>query len=571
MDLAQRIQVATGRQPVDLLLKNAQLVNVFSGSIHDSDIAIHQGIIVGFGDYDAASTIDLKGKFVTPGFIDGHVHLESSMLDIPEFARNLLPLGTVAVVTDPHEIANVLGVDGIKYILDSSENLPLRVFVMFPSCVPATPFETSGANLTHEDMEPFRDHPRILGLAEMMNFPGLLFCDPEILKKIEVFGNKVKDGHAPGLTGKDLCGYVAAGIGSDHECTTLEEAREKLQKGMRIMIREGSAAKNLETLLPLLKDHDSRNCFFVTDDLDPHDILEKGHINNVVKSAIRLGLDPVKAIQMATINTASYFGLKNIGAVLPGYSADLLVLDDLKEMSIAEVYSGGQKVAERGELTIRWRASDESKSLGKVNVAWDKIGSFAVEARGKDVNIIGVVPDQIVTRKIVEPAHLENGLVVSDTSTDALKIAVIERHKGTGNYAVGLIRGFGLKRGALAGSVAHDSHNIIVVGVSDHDMLVAAEEVARMGGGMVVIDEGKVLVSLALPIAGLMSDRPIGEVKENLDKLITAAQELGCSLPHPFATLSFMALTPIPEIKITDRGLFDSVNFKHFSLFESSP
>ncbi len=567
MDLAERIEVATGRQPVDLLLKNAQLINVFSGSIHDAHIAVHQGIIVGFGDYDATTTVDLKGRYVAPGFIDGHVHLESSMLDIPEFARNVLPLGTIAVVTDPHEIANVLGVEGIRYILDASENLPLRVFVMFPSCVPATPFETSGAELTHTDMEPFKDHPRILGLAEMMNFPGLIYGDLEILKKIEVFRDKVKDGHAPGLTGKDLCGYVTAGIGSDHECTTLEEAREKLQKGMRIMIREGSAAKNLETLLPLLKDHDSRNCFFVTDDLDPHDILEKGHINSIVKSAISLGLHPVKAIQMATINTASYFGLKGLGAVLPGYPADLLVLDDLREMSVAEVYSRGDKIAERGALAVPWQASDRPKSLGTINVAWDKIGSFAIEAQGKDVNIIGVVPDQIITRKIVEPVNVENGCVVSDTNTDTLKIAVIERHKGTGNCAVGLIRGFGLKRGALAGSVAHDSHNIIVVGVTDEEMLLAAKEVANMGGGMVVIDEGKVAASLGLPIAGLMSDRPIGEVKEKLDTLMEAARKIGCSLGHPFATLSFMALTPIPEIKITDRGLFDSLNFTYLPLF----
>jgi adenine deaminase len=567
MDLVQRIEVATGKETVDLLLKNAQLINVFSGSIHDAHIAVHQGIIVGFGDYDATTTVDLKGRYVAPGFIDGHVHLESSMLDIPEFARNVLPLGTIAVVTDPHEIANVLGLEGIRYILDVSENLPLRVFVMFPSCVPATPFETSGAELTHTDMEPFKDHPRILGLAEMMNFPGLIYGDPEILKKIEVFRDKVKDGHAPGLTGKDLCGYVIAGIGSDHECTTLEEAREKLQKGMRIMIREGSAAKNLETLLPLLKDHDSRNCFFVTDDLDPHDILEKGHINNVVKSAIRRGLHPVKAIQMATINTASYFGIKGLGAVLPGYSADLLVLEDLTEMSIAEVYSRGDKIAERGALAVPWQASDKPKSLGTINVAWEKIGSLVIEAHGKDVNIIGVVPDQIITRKIVEPAHVENGCVVSDTSTDTLKIAVIERHKGTGNCAIGLIRGFGLKRGALAGSVAHDSHNIIVVGVEDQDMLLAAREVASTGGGMVVIDEGKVAASLSLPIAGLMSDRPIGDVKENLDKLMEAAQRIGCSLGHPFATLSFMALTPIPEIKITDRGLFDSLNFAYLPLF----
>lgn len=567
MNLADKIRLARGNEPVDLLLRNANLINVFAGSIHEAHIAVHDGLVIGFGDYTAKTTVDLKGRYVAPGLIDGHVHIESSMLNIPEFARKVLPLGTLAVVTDPHEIANVLGIDGIKYILDSSEGLALRVFVMFPSCVPATAFETSGAQLTHLDMEKFRDHERIKGLAEMMNYPGVLCCDPEVIAKLEVFQHKVKDGHAPGLSGKDLCAYIIAGIESDHECTSLEEAKEKLQKGMYIMIREGSAAKNLETLLPLIKDHDSRHCLFVTDDLDPHDILDKGHINSLVKKAIHLGVHPIKAFQMATINTAAYFRLKGLGAVLPGYHADFIVLENLEDVSIVEVYSKGKKIAEKGSLLRPSATPSQSKSIGKVNVSWNKVGSLAVECQSQIANIIGVVPNQIITKKIVDRCRVVDGCLKSDTKTDTLKIAVIERHKGTGNFAVGLIRGFGLKNGALASSVAHDSHNIVVVGVTEEDMLAAAREVANQGGGMAVTDNGQIIASLALPIAGLMSDRPIYEVKTRLKELVQAAARLGCALEHPFATLSFMALTPIPEIKITDLGLFDSIKFSYLPLF----
>ncbi len=567
MDSAEKIQLALGSEPVDLLLKNGNLINVFSGSIHEANIAVHKGLVIGFGDYRAHTVVDLKGRYVAPGLIDGHVHLESSMLDVREFARNVIPLGTLAVVTDPHEIANVLGVEGIRYILDSSEGLPMTVFVMLPSCVPATAFETSGAELTHLDLLAFKEHERVAGLAEMMNYPGVLFRDPEVLAKLEVFEHKVKDGHAPGLNGRELCAYIIAGIQSDHECTTLEEAKEKLQKGMHIMIREGSAAKNLETLLPLIKDHDSRHCFFVTDDLDPHDILEKGHINSLVKKAIDLGVHPVTAFQMATINTASYFGLSRLGAVLPGYQANFIVIDNLEDMTIVEVYAKGDKIAESGSLSSLIPHNIGKERLGKINVLWEKMGSLEVKAQGEVVQIIGVIPDQIVTRKIVDRAHLVDGYLKSDTSTDTLKIAVIERHKGTGNFAVGLIRGFGLKNGALASSVAHDSHNIVVVGVTEEDMILAAHEVAAQGGGMAVAQNGQILARLSLPIAGLMSNQPIHEVVERLDDLMRAASKLGCTLKHPFATLSFMALTPIPELKITDRGLFDSVNFCHVPLF----
>jgi adenine deaminase len=530
-------------------------------------VAIHEGRVVGFGEYEAVQTVDLEGRYITPGFIDGHLHIESSMLSIPEFARHVVPLGTTTVVADPHEIANVMGLDGIRFMLQTSADGPLRVFLMFPSCVPATPFETSGAVLGAADMESFKGHERILGLAEMMNFPGVLFCDPEILAKIDVFKDKVLDGHAPGLSGKELCAYVNAGIGSDHECIAIEEAQEKLRAGMRVMIRQGSAARNLDALLPLVNDHNSRNCFFVTDDLDPRDILKKGHINNSVRMAIKKGLDPVRAIQMVSLNTASYFRLKGLGAVLPGYEADLLVVDDLQELKIDRVYQAGRLVAENGALVAGVTSTAAAKVPGSVNVNWEKVGDLSIKAQGSTVRIIGVVPGQIFTRQIVDKAPVVDGKVVADPARDILKIAVIERHKGTGRFAVGLIQGFGLKQGALASTVAHDAHNIIVVGADDADMLTAARKAADMGGGVTVVNGGELLAALALPIAGLMSDGTVEEVNASLERVILAARGLGCTLDAPFATLSFMALTPIPQLKLTDQGLFDSVNFTFTSLF----
>ncbi len=567
MDLAHRIETALGTHPVELLLKNCKLVNVFSGEIHPASVAIHEGRVVGFGEYEAVRTVDLEGRYLTPGFIDGHLHIESSMLSIPEFARQVVPLGTTSVVADPHEIANVWGLDGIRFMLQTSEGGPLRVFLMFPSCVPATPFETSGAVLTAQDMEAFKGKERILGLAEMMNFPGVLCGDPEILAKIEVFKDKVLDGHAPGLSGKDLAAYVNAGIGSDHECTTREEAQEKLRAGMRVMIRQGSAARNLDALLPLVNDHNSRNCFFVTDDLDPRDILTKGHLNNSVRMAIKKGLDPVRAIQMVSLNPASYFRLKGLGAVLPGYQADMLVVDDMQELKISQVYHAGRLVAENGALIARSVPPAAMALPGSVNVDWEKIGDLSIPAKGSTARIIGVVPGQIVTRQIQDTVRTVDGNVVADPARDILKIAVIERHKGTGRFSVGLIQGFGLKQGALASTVAHDSHNIIVVGANDADMLAAARKAADMGGGITVVSGGEVLAALPLPIAGLMSDRTVEEVNSALERVILAARGLGCTLDAPFATLSFMALTPIPELKLTDQGLFDSVNFAFTSLF----
>ncbi len=568
MDLKNSINLALGNEQVDLLLKNGKLVNVVSGEIYQESVAVHGDRVVGFGDYDAKQVVDLQGKYMAPGFIDGHLHLESTMLSIPEFARHVVPFGSTTVVADPHEIANVMGLAGIQFMLDTSEGLPLGVFIMFPSCVPATPFETSGAELTHVDMKGFLTNPRVLGLAEVMNFPGVLMMDEEVLAKIETFFGKVVDGHSPGLSGKALSAYVTAGIGSDHECVSKEEAVEKLRNGMRIMVRQGSAAKNLEALLPAVNTHNSRNCMFVTDDMDPVDIKNIGHINSVIRKAITMGLDPITAIQMATINTARYFKLDHTGAILPGYFADIVVLDSLEDVSVSQVYKGGELVAEKGEMLVACEPAKDIHIKSTINVDWEKVKDFSVKAQGDKVNIIGAAQGEIVTKRIVDEAPKADGWLAQDINTDTLKIAVIERHNGSGAYSVGLIRGFGLKKGAIACTVAHDSHNIIVVGANDSDMYSAARELANLGGGMLVCENGAVQAKLPLPIAGLMSDRPLEEVAQGDDEISKAAHELGCALEAPFSTLSFMALTPIPELKITDQGLFDSLNFKFVSLFE---
>ncbi len=569
MNIRARIDYALGNKPADLVLTNAKLVNVFSGDIHETSIAVSEGLVVGFGDYEAKQDIDLKGRYVIPGLIDGHLHLESSMMALPEFSRNVVPCGTTAVVADPHEIANVLGVPGIRYILESSKDLPLSIFIMVPSCVPATPFETSGAKLEAPDMREFLQEPQVLGLAEMMNFPGVLFQDPEVMAKLELFADRIKDGHAPGLSGKGLCAYVIAGIGSDHECTNLDEAREKLRLGMHIMIREGSAAKNLDSLLPLVNAYNSRRCMFVTDDLEPSDILDHGHLNSLLRKAVSKGLDPITAVQMATINPATYFGLKNIGAILPGYDADLLVVEDLKNFIVQKVFKRGSLVAENGKLiTTDAHAKSDPLPLNSVRVNWEMLKGLDVKAEASSVNVIQVVPGQIVTKRLVKKLPVSDGKLGIDTDNDVLKIAVIERHTGSGTAAVGFISGFGLKKGAIASTVAHDSHNIIIVGTNDEDIMKAARHLADTGGGYAVVADGEVLADLPLPIAGLMSNKPIDEIRNSLEQVDQRARELGCTLENPFATLSFMALTPIPELKLTDQGLFDSSNFKFVSLFD---
>lgn len=567
MELKDAIGRSLGNEPIDLLLKNGKLVNVASGEIYPESVAIDQGVVVGFGEYDAKEIKDLEGRFIAPGFIDGHLHLESTMLSVPEFARHVIPFGTTSVMADPHEIANVMGVEGVKYMLDTSEGLPLSVYIMFPSCVPATPFETSGAELTHEDMKAFVDHPRVLGLAEVMNFPGVLMSDPELLAKIALFKGKVIDGHAPGLSGKGLSAYAHAGIGSDHESVHADEAREKLRNGIHLMIREGSAAKNLSALIRAVNPYNSRNCMFVTDDMDPNDIKERGHLNGVIKKAIDQGLDPVAAIQMGTLNAARYFKLEKTGAILPGFVADIVALDDLEQVAVSKVYKAGRLVAENGEMKVPCAPVNEGRISSSVNVNWEKVKDFSIEAKEGKANIIGVVPGEIVTKRLVEEAPRDNGMVIQNMEADILKMAVIERHKGTGSYAVGLIKGFGLKRGAIATTVAHDSHNIIVVGTNDNDMYAAAREIASLGGGLLVYENGEVKARLPLPVAGLMSEQPLEIVSQKVHNVSQGAKELGSSLEAPFDTLSFMALTPIPELKLTDQGLFDAVNFKFAPLF----
>lgn len=569
MLLEELVQVARGEVEADLLLKNAQLVNVLSGQIHPADVAIHQDRVVGFGEYRARKIVDLEGRYLCPGFIDGHMHLESSMLRVAEFARVVVPQGTTTIVCDPHEIANVLGLDGIRYILESSKRNPFSVYIMLPSCVPSTEMETAGSRLTAEDLSAMFGSEWVLGLGEVMNYPGVIFRDPEVMNKIRAASGKAIDGHAPGLTGHDLCAYVAAGIGSDHECTTAVEASEKLQLGMHLMIREGTAAHNLKQLLPAVTPGNSPNCMFVTDDRHLSDLLGEGHINYVVREAIQLGLDAVTAIQMATINPARYFGLKDKGAIGPGMSADMVVLDDLREVKVRQVYRRGQLVAEDGKLLPLQVKPKEVPLRSSMNINWHNARDLRIPAAGAYAKVIGVIPDSIVTDSLIEEVKIEGDFAVADPERDILKMAVIERHLSSGNLGLGFVKGLGLRRGALGSSVAHDSHNVIVVGANDADMLLAAREIERMRGGLVVVDEGNIQASLPLPIAGLMSDRPYEEVNDGLKTLLAAAHELGSDLHDPFMTMSFLALPVIPALKLTDRGLVDVTQFRFVPLFEA--
>jgi adenine deaminase len=508
MELSKIIKYARGEEEVDLLLKNVRLVNVLSGEIYLTNVAVARTKIVGFGEYRAKEVMDLDGYYLCPGFIDGHVHIESSMLTIPEFAKVVVPHGTTAVVIDPHEIANVLGLDGIRYMLESSKYNPLSVYVMLPSCVPATDMETSGSQLASYDLAPLFSNPWVLGLAEMMNYPGVIFGESEVLAKIASARGHPIDGHAPGLTGKDLAAYIAAGIGSDHECTTIEEAREKLRLGMYVMIREGSTAKNLRDLLPLVTPTNARRMMFVTDDRHPGDLIKEGHIDHIIRLAIDQGIDPVIAIQMATLNPAEYFGLKDLGAIAIGRQADMVLFDNFKDFNILKVWRAGTLVAENGKI-IPWERPQRSIPLrSSMNIKWDGV-DFRIPAQSSKVKVIEIIPGQIITRKLVTEAKIVDGYAVADVDRDILKIAVIERHTASGNMGKGFVKGFGLKRGALASSVAHDSHNIVVVGVSDEDMMKAVKEIEAMKGGPCSRSR-RPSFSQASPACGRPNERKIG-------------------------------------------------------------
>jgi len=564
--LAHLISVARGERPADLILANARVVNTFTGEIEPGDVAIYGDRIAGVGDYhQAKQIIDLNGRYIAPGLINGHTHLESSMLDIGQYARAVVPRGTLALVTDLHEIANVCGLEGMRYVVNCARRLPLDLFLMAPSCVPATHLETAGASLNIEEIRQILRWPECIGLGEVMNFPGVLGGDASVLGKIDLAQRERIDGHAPGVTGKDLTAYIAAGINSDHESVSLAEAREKLKQGMFIMVREGSSEKNLEALLPLVTDKTYKRCFFVVDDRSGADLLRDGDIDAVVRKAIRLGLEPVRAIQLATINTAEYFRLDKLGAVAPGYFANLIVLDDLPSLEINMVFYRGRLVAQERNPLFSLPQPKDSGITSTVHIKPFPIEALRLAAREEAMPVIEAIPGQIITRKKWAKVKIEDGAVVPDTERDILKLVVVERHKATGNIGRGLVSGFGLKKGALASSIAHDSHNIIAVGTSDEDIFTAVKEIERGQGGLAVAAGGRVLASLSLPIAGLLSDQPLESVVAELEKLEKLARDLGTKLASPFATLSFLALPVIPELRLTDLGLVDVSEFKIIS------
>jgi len=574
IDRATQIAAARGTESADMLLRNGRLVNVFSGTIEECDVAIAGGQIVGIGrDYRAATTVDLEGSYLVPGLIDAHVHIESSLCTPPQFARAIVPHGVTTIVTDPHEIANVAGVDGVRYIVAASHGLPLHVVVMAPSCVPATHMETNGATLTAADLVTLLNEGTVHGLAEVMNFPGVVHGDEELLAKLAVFAGRPIDGHAPALGNQLLNAYVAAGIGSEHECTTVEEAAEKLARGLYVFIREATNARNLHPLLPLVTAHNNRRICFCTDDRISSDLLDQGSIDYMVREAIAFGIDPMSAIRMATLNPAEWFGLHDRGALAPGRVADFLVVDDLRTFRARQVYVAGRLVAEQG--TVCEAAWPESITVeqalldrvgGSVKLAWDQI-DLRIVAQGEQIRVIGSLEDQLVTEQRILSAKIVDGYAVTDLDRDLLKIAVLERHHGSGKVGLGFIQGFGLQRGAMAGTVAHDHHNLVVIGVDDEAMARAAQAVAAMGGGLVVVDGQEVVAQLPLPVAGLMSDQPVGEVRRAYDALLAAAHAQGSELHDPCMAMSFMALEVIPSLKLTDLGLVDVQAFEFVDLF----
>lgn len=568
------ILTAAGEKKAELVLKGARVLNVFSEELLEADVAVSDGCIVGLGSYEGETEVDVSGKVICPGFLDGHIHLESSMVAPADFARTVVPHGTTGVITDPHEIANVAGTEGIDYILDETENLELDVFVMLPSCVPSTGLDEAGAVLPAEKLKPYYGNPRVLGLAELMNAFGTVHADPGILDKVADAkkAGKIIDGHAPGIAGKPLNAYAAAGVASDHECSDAGEAIEKLRCGQWIMIREGTAAQNLEALMPLTKPPYYHRCMFVTDDKHPGDLMELGHIDAIIRKAVRLGADPVAAIKMGSWHTAQYFGLTDRGAIAPGYRADLVVLSDLEQMEICQVYKDGRLVAENGGMkkpeTDAGQRQAESEAKGKryprvyQSFHMDEVteADLLLTPKGSRERVLCLTPRELLTREKIIPWTQAAGLAPGvNLAEDVVKMAVFERHKNSGHIGIGFLGGYGLRAGAVATSVAHDSHNLIVAGVTDADMVLAANTVRKNQGGLAVVKDGKVLGELALPIGGVMTAAPVAAVEEKLKQLKALTRELG--IPETidaFMTLAFASLPVIPKLRLNTYGLIDT-------------
>ena len=555
-DLSRRLAVARGDEPADLVVRGGRVLSVFTREWLEVDVAIADGYVAGLGDYEGMEELDASGRWVVPGFIDAHMHLESSKLLVDEFARLVLPFGTTTVVADPHEVANVLGTDGVHWLLDACDDLALDVYFMASSCVPASSFESPRRPLNEGDLQGLLRRRRVLGLAEMMNFPGVVAGDERELAKLRLDGAKHVDGHAPGLRGKELNAYAAAGIRSDHEARTVEEGRERLRKGLWLLIREASGARNLRALLPLVQEFGPSRIAFCTDDREPEHIADDGHVNAMVRDAVSFGIAAEDAIVMASHHPALWHGLDHLGAIAPGYQADLLLLPDLERFEPELVLKRGRKVDEIERVEVpEWVKQT-------VRIRPLAARDFAVPWGGGPARVIGVVPDQIVTEALVEEPAVADGLIVADPERDLAKIAVVERHLATGRIGLGLVRGFGLRTGALASTIAHDAHNIVVVGMSDADMHHSVLRLVELGGGIVVVGAGKVQAELPLPVAGLLSDLPLGEVVDATRACVVAARGLGCDVPSPFQSLAFLALSVIPSLKITDRGLVDVDRFE---------
>ncbi|MDX6552719.1 MAG: adenine deaminase [Gaiellales bacterium] len=555
-DLARRLAVARGDEPADLVVRGGSVLSVFTREWLDADIAICDGWIAGVGSYEGKEVLDAAGRWVVPGFIDAHVHLESSLLLVDEFARMVLPFGTTAVVADPHEIANVLGTDGVHWLADACAGLPLDVFFMAPSSVPASRFESPRRSLTPGDLEGLLRRRRVLGLAEMMNFPGVIAGDDGELAKLSLPGAKHVDGHAPGVGGSALQAYAAAGIRSDHEATSADEGRERLRAGMWLLVREASGARNLEALAPLISEFGPARIAFCTDDREPAHIIEEGHINSMVRRAVELGIDPRDALTVASHNPATWHGLDDRGAIGPGYRADLLVLPDLERFEPDVVLKNGRPPDEIPSPAVpEWTRST-------VRVRHVSSNDLRIQSDGSPVKVIGLVPGQIVTERLTESPTVRDGSAVADPERDLAKIVVVERHLGTGRMGIGFVRGFGLRTGAIASTVAHDAHNIVCVGVDDGDMARAIGRLAELGGGMVAVESRGVRAELPLAVAGLLSDQPLERVLEQSATLSNAVRMLGCTLPAPFHAMGFLALSVIPALKLTDHGLVDVERFE---------